>query len=229
MAAVVDYLKGNSNGSDDKSKIEPKNRVLRDSEKVKPGKTVEERLKRGRGRMKEQAPKRNECLAFARGDQHVYQGASGLVPRPTTVADGKQPWRVRQVHNMLKDVIEREVSAATQRVPSYDVTPSTLDPEDVAASQIAEQVALYGFEQWNIRSVVERVVSYAVIADEGFAIPYFDNQVGDRITDEIATGEIKIRVLGPNEVYWEPGVNFEDSRWYAIEQARAAGRRLLTD
>jgi len=60
-----------------------------------------------------------------------------------------------------------------------------------------------------------------VVADEGFAWPYFDSTVGDRLEDELHTGEIKIRVLGPNEVFWEPGIRFEESRWHAVQQARA--------
>lgn len=198
---------------------------LRDSDKVKPDGYVDDRLKRGRDRTKEQASKRNECLAFARGDQHLYEGKDGLILKPMTASQGKEPWRVRQVRNALKDVIEHEVSAGTQRVPSYSVTPSTFDPEDIAAASIAEQVALYGYEQWNLRTTMERVVSYAVIADEGYAWAFFNNQVGDPMGqdadgNDIATGEVEIRVLGPNEVYSEPGVQFEDSRWYAVEQAR---------
>jgi hypothetical protein len=36
----------------------------------------------------------------------------------------------------------------------------------------------------------------------------------------VGQGEIKLLVLTGNEVYSEPGVDFNDSPWYAIERAR---------
>jgi hypothetical protein len=196
--------------------------AMRPAKDTKPDKTVTERMKRGRARMAEGAAKRNECLAFHRGDQYVHEGRNGnLVVLPTHSGPGGKPnHRVRMVNNLIVDAVQQEVSAATSRVPSYSITPSTMDPEDVSAARLSEKVAVYGFDKWNIRQKTERVVSYAVIADEGFAWPYFDNTIGDRIDDEVATGEIRIRVFGPNEVYWEPGVAFEDSRWHCVEQAR---------
>jgi hypothetical protein len=196
--------------------------MLRPARDVKPDKVVEERMKRGRARMAQGASKRNECLAFHRGDQYVHQGRHGnLIAVPTVNGPGGKPnHRVRLVNNLIVDVVAQEVSAATQRVPSYSITPSTMDPEDIGAARLSEKVAVYGYDQWRLRQITERVVAYAVIADEGFAWPYFDNTVGDRISDEVATGELRVRVFGPNEVYWEPGIPFEDSRWFCVEQGR---------
>ncbi|MBS1892744.1 MAG: hypothetical protein JST59_15720 [Actinobacteria bacterium] len=36
----------------------------------------------------------------------------------------------------------------------------------------------------------------------------------------VGQGEIKVRVYGPNEVFWEPGLTFDESRWHGIIQAR---------
>ena len=63
------------------------------------------------------------------------------------------------------------------------------------------------------------MVTYAVVADMGFAWPYFDTTVGSPIADGVSTGEIVIRIFGPNEVFWEPGVRFSESRWHAVERA----------
>jgi hypothetical protein len=38
--------------------------------------------------------------------------------------------------------------------------------------------------------------------------------------ETIGQGEVAHKVLSANEVYWEPGVDFDNSRWYCIEQAR---------
>jgi hypothetical protein len=36
----------------------------------------------------------------------------------------------------------------------------------------------------------------------------------------VGYGEVKVLTLGPDQVYWEPGVDFDDSPWWAIERAR---------
>lgn len=195
---------------------------------MKPPPEITERLARGRRRMQDTAAKRNECLQFWRGEQYVYVNTDKYLSEQSTITNpdgsGKPRHRVRTKRNMLVDIVAHEVSAATQRVPSYEVTPSTTDPEDIAAARIGEKVALYGYDKWHIRRVTEAAVTYAVVADEAFVWPYFDNTVGPYMQDEsgktIGQGEIKLQVYGGNEVYWEPGVKYENSRWCAIEQAR---------
>lgn len=200
------------------------NTNLNEDQKV-PAK-VQERISRGRNRMRQGSAKRNECLKFWRSEQYFWTDQKGnLNSLPTTTnyyeQSGKPPQRQRTTRNLIFDVVEREVALSTSRVPSYQVSPSTTDPEDIGAARLAEKVALYGYDKWHIRAATEEVVRYAVIADEGFAWPYFDNQVGPFIKGaNVGIGDVRIRVFGPNEVYWEPGLNFEDSRWHAVEQAR---------
>ncbi len=201
---------------------------LKPSEKIKVPKPLEERMKRGRDRMKEGSAKRNECYAFVRSDQFKFVNTQNALTSQPTVTDyfgrkGKPPHRVRTVRNLIFDVVERQIADTVQRVPSYEVDASTSDPEDIGAARLAEKVALYGYDKWHVRAGTERVVRNAVIAGEGFAWPYFDTGIGpffdagDGVT--LGQGDIKIRCFGPNEVYWEPGVRFEESRWHTVEQA----------
>jgi hypothetical protein len=197
-------------------------------EPVKPPKAVEERMKRGRDAMKEGAPKRNECLAFARGDQYKWIDAQNALKTQNTATTvdgrGKPRHRVRQTRNFIFDIVETETASAVQKVPGYDVSPSSAEPKRETAASLSRKVALYGYDKWGLRRVTERVVRLAVVADEGFAWPYFDNTIGPYIEDEegntLGQGEIRVRTFGPNEVYWEPGLPFEESRWHGIEQAR---------
>lgn len=192
-------------------------------------KELKERMTRGRDRMREGSSKRNECLRFWRGDQYVYRGEDGMLISQSTITltngKGKPRHRVRTVRNLLVDIVAQEVSSSTQRVPGYEVNPSTSDPEDISAARLGAKVARYGYDKWKLRSVTEKVVTYAVVADEGFAWPFWDSSVGPYFPSEdgtvIGEGEIGVRVLGPNEVYWEPGQSFDESRWHAVEQARA--------
>lgn len=183
-----------------------------------PGEQVLSRVKRGRDDMRAGAGKRNQSVSFVRGEQYSYQLNNGQIFHTNVdeIDDGK----VRQVRNLLIDIIEREVAQATQRVPSYQVTPSTTDAEDIDAARLSEKVALFEYEDANIKHITEQVVWWAVVGGDGFAWPYFDNTVGDYVSQaDIYTGRVKVRYLGPNEVYWELGVDFLDSRWYCVEQA----------
>lgn len=187
-------------------------------------------MKRGRETMREGAPKRNECLSMARGDQYRFLTASNTIAsQPTNTQTieglkGKPPHRVRATRNFIYDIVQTEVAYVTQRVPGYSVVPSGTEARKISAARTARRVAYYGYDKWNLRKVREQVARYAVVADEGFAWPYFDTSVGPYFTDEegniVGQGDIGIRIYGPNEVYWEPGLTFEESRWHGIEQAR---------
>jgi hypothetical protein len=196
-----------------------KAKELLSPEPVEIPKPVAERMKRGRDRMREGAPKRNECLAFARGDQYRWvDGKNTLQTQNTTTTidgRGKPRHRIRQTRNFLFDIVENEVSSVIQKVPGYEVSPSSAEPRRETAAALSRKVALYGYDKWGLRKVTERVVRLSIVADEGFAWPYFDNTVGpylppDENGKRVGQGEIKVRVYGPNEVFWEPGIDFDD-------------------
>lgn len=217
-------------------------------EELKPPPEVEARIKRGRDAMAEGAPGRNECLRFTRGKQYTWVDSQNVIREQETTSSyerrgGKARHRVRSVRNYIFDHVETEVAAATQKIPGYDIAPTSTEPRRISAARLARKVIYYGYEQWNTRRATERVIRYAVSADEGFAWPFFDNTVGPYfetdILDEagnptgetktVGEGEIKIGVYGPNEVFWEPGLKFDESRWYAIEQARDMDAVMETD
>lgn len=212
------------------------------SEELKISASVEARIKRGRESMAEGAPRRNECLRFVRGRQYTWVDSQNVIREQETTSDyerrgGKARHRVRSVRNYVYDHHETEVAAATQRVPGYDIAPTSFEPKRISAAALSRRVLAYGYEQWGVDTATDAVVRYAVAADEGFAWPYFDNTVGPYFEAEgkdgkpttVGEGEIKIRVYGPNEVFWEPGLRFEDSRWFGIEQARDMDEVMETD
>lgn len=206
---------------------------------LKPDKAIEARLRRGHDAMAEGAPRRNECLRFSRGRQYSWVDSQNVLREQETTSSyegrgSKARHRVRSVRNYIYDHVETEVAAATQKVPGYDIAPTSPDPKRIAAARLSRRVLSYGYEKWGLDVAAERVIRYSVVADEGFAWPYYDNTVGpyktvpvlddkEELTGETKTvgeGEIKVRVYGPNEVFWEPGLRFDESRWHAIEQAR---------
>src|SRR3954471_13009846 len=85
-------------------------------EASRPPKDVEERIKRGRARMLEGAPKRNECLEFARSNQYVYTDKDNYLVQQGVVRgqQGKPAHRIRVTWNLLKPHLEHELSACTK-------------------------------------------------------------------------------------------------------------------
>ena len=195
---------------------------------------VQRRIGRGRPAMKVDAPKRRLCMRFERGDSYTFINGKGILSFQSTVTNpdgsGKPPHRIRNTYNFIRPIVQGKVSAATQRIPAYEVLPSTTDQQRIAAANLAEKAAMYGFKQWGVSRARVKAANYAIGGGgEGFALPYFEPNVGpyvevqDPATGEprmVGRGEIKIVVLNGNEVYWEPGCSFEESRWWGIERAR---------
>lgn len=188
---------------------------------------VEDNLRRAEERIRPLVPQRDMQYEFWRGDQYAYTDSKGLLkflPTKTTpTGGGKRPWQSRAVNNLLIDIVAQEVSSATQRIPSYEVIPTSVDPEKRSAAHTSQQVVLYGYDKWGLRNAAVKTVTHAIVGDEGFAWPYFDTSVGPMIYGRdgqsiIGQGEIKVRVYGPNECMWEPGVRFEDSYYHVIRQ-----------
>lgn len=197
---------------------------------------VQLRCGRGREWVQKDAAKRRLCVRFERGDTYFFLDGKGALTfqssslNPMGGGVAKPGHRIRNSYNFIRPIVAAKVSRATQRIPGYEVIPSTTDPKDVDAARLAGKVALYGYEQWNVRDAMTRAIYNAIGGGgDGFVMPYFDPNVGPYTTrvDEtgvpvgaVGRGEIKLKVLSGNEVTWEPGVDFRESRWWLVEQAR---------
>jgi hypothetical protein len=189
------------------------------------GAQVQDRIARAREQIQRGAPETNQAFEYWRGHQYWYINPRGALEqmvsgRAGTRAPGKPSHRVREPHNMIYDFVAHEVSAATSRTPGYEVVPTTGDPQDQSAAKVAQDVAVYGHDKWNIEDVTIKAVTHAVISGEAFAWPYFDTSIGPFIKGtEVGVGDICIEVYGKNQVGWEPGARFEKSAYHIIEVA----------
>lgn len=192
----------------------------------KPDKQTLRRIDQAKERIRQDTATVKERYEFARGNHYVsvYKNALQVLPTQTvftpTGQKGKPDYKSRTTRNLIFDVVTHEVSAATGRIPSYEVVPSSSDPERISAASLAEKVLLYGYEKWSIREAFVKLVYHAVVGDEGFIWPYFDNSKGLPIDENVSTGEICHKVYSKVEVAWQDGVRFEDARWLVIQQAR---------
>ena len=190
---------------------------------AKPPAEVEDRLTRGRDRQNKRVPKLNEAFEFWRGNQYWYVDQHGVLQQqlggPAGIrAPGKASWRVREPHNILIDIVAHEVSAATSRVPGYEVVPTTGDPEDASAAMVAQRVAIYGYDKWDLDEAAVQAITHAIITGEAFAWVYWDSSVGPYIEGtNVGVGEVCVEIYSGTQVYWEPGLRFEKSDWHAID------------
>lgn len=191
------------------------------------------RLERGRRAMLKDAQQVKLNIYFWRGDQFYYLNPDGVLSSLPTASNpfgangGKPRHRMRQSFNFVSQLVEGKVSAATQKIPSYEINPSTTEPDDQDAARLAEKVALFGYDKWNLRRMSTELVTNALVQREGFAYPFWNSDVGPYTQNAdgewSGRGEIEVPVLGATEVYWEPGTSFADSPYHAIERAMYAG------
>jgi hypothetical protein len=165
---------------------------------------------------------RRLCHRFWEGDHYWYVNAQGALRFLSTalidVTGGKPSHRIRNTYNFIQSIVEGKVSAVTQKVPGYEIDPSSSDNEDRQAARIAEQVAFYGYDKWYLRRMGTKVATLALVQREGFAMPYFDANVGPFKNGQ-GQGEIRVLTFSRSEVMWEPGQDFLESRWHATRRA----------
>jgi hypothetical protein len=188
---------------------------------------IDDRVKRGREASRKDANLRRLCHKMWAGEHYWYLNVQGALRVLTTAlvdtSGGKPGHRIRNTYNFLAAIVEAKTSAATSRQPGYEVDPTSSDLEKVAAARIAEQVAIDGYDKWRIRKARMKVFTLAFVQREGFALPYFDAGVGPYTPGPDGKmrgqGEIRVKTYNRSQVLWEPGMEFDESPWHAIDEA----------
>jgi hypothetical protein len=206
---------------------------------------VKKRIERVHASMRRVAPRRQQNVEFARNNHYVSINKKGTgLDRQDTVTrsrGGKAPnHRVRRSHDILAPILKGKISAATQRIPGYEVLEATSDPEDYSAARVAEKVLVAGYDLWGVRKAFRRAVWNALVTEEAFVMPFFDETIGPYVEEDergedgmpvlgedeqprskvVGMGEIRYAVFSGLEVGWQPGAQFEDARYYVIVHAR---------
>lgn len=201
---------------------------------------IKSKLTRGKRRLDQLKPRREEAVEFANNRHYVGLSEAGdsLVRFGLTpiAQGGTMPdHRVRRSHDLIGPIVKRKVSAATQRVPGYEIIPTTTDQDDYGAAKLGEKIAAAGYDKWRIKKAMKKLVWCSLVEEEAFVTANWDSSVGPYVDiskdpetgepdpenpEHIGMGEVSVDVFGGREVMWEPGVDFEDSPWWAIVSAR---------
>lgn len=184
-----------------------------------------DKIEKGRTRHATQKPGWAEQIAFMEGRQFVYKALSGssttLSELETREFGSKPRHRARTARNLYQKYILAEVSQGVQRIPSYSVTPTTTDPDDISAARLSEKILLDLYQRLNLRSILVAARMYSVICGQGYIRPWWNPKIGASYGDGVSEGEICLEVYGPDEVFGEAGTTFEKSPWIAVETARS--------
>src|ERR1044072_1028947 len=90
------------------------------------------KVDRARGMMGKDRDIRRQCVKFFQNEPYWYikaRGGLGVLPTALDAVD-KSSYRVRKKLNLIPSMVQRKVSAGTQRLPQYQVDPSTARSEE---------------------------------------------------------------------------------------------------
>ena len=184
------------------------------------GEDLKQLLEAARARHRTWLPLWAEQMAFWQGRQFVWRSSRNVLNEQPVAPDARHdPWRARTVRNRIFKIVNGEVSAGTNRTPGYEVTPTTTSPEDIGAARLAEKVLLYLYDHLQMRRHITNAYRFAVVTGEGFVRPYWNNQVGAELPEGLREGQLALEVYSPDQVFWEAGLTFTESRWHAIDRA----------
>lgn len=203
---------------------------------------VDAKLKRGRKGLEEVQARRLLGIEFANNNHFSELNDEGTAITnlsTTAVAQGgeRPDHRVRRSNDIISPMLQRKRSAATQREPEWESTAMTSDPEDYAASRLALRLAKAGYPIWGFPEAEDKALWWAMVTEEAFGRAGWNGNIGP-FTDVSQNpdgsggpdpekpmwrgrGEIEITIYSGLEVIWEPGVDFEKSRWLAVEHVRS--------
>lgn len=190
---------------------------------------VVKRLERAAKAARPFEPVWDEALAFYDNDQWVERSAVNGELQHVETREGdpfaKPRWRSRLTRNRYTPAIEAEKAAIAARVPVPECFAPSGNQEAINAALLSEKVCLSLYRKLRIKQLVLDAANYAFNCGAGYAWPFWNSNVGQFLQDPetgelVRTGEIEIWLLGPKAVGWEPGVKFENSRWYYVRKAQ---------
>lgn len=168
-----------------------------------------------------------QAMAFFGNDQYTFiHAVTGELDRMETREGGaKASWRNRLQSNRMTSNIVAEASILTARTPGYEVTAPNQDPARKNQARMGERALLAEHQRLDLGSVGMQTLLHAINTGAGFTFPFWDSTYGSWLGDvegaDLYEGDIRTWVLHNGEVFWEPGLPFEESSWVGIRKARA--------
>lgn len=118
-------------------------------------------------------------LAFYRGKQYAYYPASSQQLLTLPVDEGEMPrWKVRLVSNQILVGAQSLLSKYIKTKPVMYATPESGAEQDVKASQLAERLLEYWWEDMHLDEKLEEALVWSIICGQGYWKLSWDPQAG---------------------------------------------------
>lgn len=87
-------------------------------------------------------------------------------------------WRKRPVTNLCLPFLKHHLSKATKIKPTWVVMPSSLEPQDVKAAALAQDVLEGKYTELGLAKILRRAVTWALTTGNAYLYPYWNNNTG---------------------------------------------------
>jgi hypothetical protein len=142
-----------------------------------------------------------------------------------------EPWKVRLISNLLYPLLRRSVAKMAKK-PIWDVLPATTEQADLDAARISSLILRYYWYFLRMPKKYLQYLTWLFATGNAFFKMGWDAELGDTITlsDEdrailantypgkkiprsFQLGDPYIEVVSPFSIFWEAGIELEESDW----------------
>jgi hypothetical protein len=93
-------------------------------------------------------------------------------------------WREQPVSNFVMAYYRNHVAKALKNRPSWTVMPSSTEPDDIHAAELADQVLEAKWQEARLDRVLRSAVSWCTVTGTGFLYPYWNSNTGRFVVSE---------------------------------------------
>ena len=115
-------------------------------------------------------------VAYYMGEQWIFWNNTRL-DKPQL-----QPWRHTLTDNRIIGVVGTRLAKMTKQKPTFQVTPTTANDEDLQASKTGEKLLHYLWRHLKLRNKLMDALLWAEIGSGGFWKVYWDSAAGEKVT-----------------------------------------------
>jgi hypothetical protein len=119
-------------------------------------------------------------LLFLTG-RHWWDIDKRGIPQPVRVPT----WRERPVTNLVLAFFRNILAKALKNRPAWTVLPASTEPDDVHASELADQVLEAKWQELRLARVLRRAVSWCLATGNGFLYPFWNHNTGRYVVAEV--------------------------------------------
>lgn len=147
-------------------------------------------------------------LSFINGNQYVTENSNSNV-----VDENKKfYWQEKKAYNHIAGLLEIRQSKLCSNKPSITVVPASSDSQDLATARTCQAICQSLWNKNKLSNIISKAINWSESCGTAFYKVTWNGELGDLLIDEdgkeIYSGDVKIDVISPFEIYPQ-SLNFE--------------------